>query len=75
MMNMSYPTATIGDPRRETVMTETTATVREHFSAPHLIVCIDLALATIARDDQTLTFAPLAPLDQFHLSVSGSDHR
>jgi SAM-dependent methyltransferase len=47
-------------------MTEITTKVREHYRATDLIDRIQSALATIAPDDQTLTVAQLAPLDQFH---------
>lgn len=46
-------------------MTDTTAIVREHHSAG-LINRIKSVLTTIVPDDQTLTVAQLAPLDQFH---------
>lgn len=48
-------------------MTDTTAKVREQFAATGLKDRIKTALATIARDDQQLTVAQLAPLDQFHV--------
>jgi SAM-dependent methyltransferase len=47
-------------------MTDTTTKVREHYSATDLIDRIKSALATITPQDQTLTVAQLAPLDQFH---------
>lgn len=48
-------------------MTETAARVREHYSAAHLTDRIKSALLAIAPEDQTLTAAQLAPLDQFHI--------
>jgi SAM-dependent methyltransferase len=51
-------------------MTDTstaTSKVREHYRAAGLTDQIKSALATIAPDDQTLTVAQLASLDQFHL--------
>lgn len=48
-------------------MTDTVARVREHYSATRLTDRIKSALLTIAPDDQTLTVAQLAPLDQFHI--------
>jgi SAM-dependent methyltransferase len=47
-------------------MTDTSIRVREHYSAAGLTDRIKQALATIAPEDQTLTVAQLAPLDQFH---------
>lgn len=47
-------------------MTDITSKVREHYSATNLTDRIKSALATIALEDQTLTVAQLAPLDQFH---------
>jgi SAM-dependent methyltransferase len=47
-------------------MTDITTKVREHYSATVLIDRIQSALATITPEDQTLTVAQLAPLDQFH---------
>jgi len=47
-------------------MTDTTGKVREHYSATGLTDRIQSALRTIASEDQTLTVAQLAPLDQFH---------
>ena len=47
-------------------MTDTTTKVREHYNAANLIERIKSALATIAPEEQTLTVAQLAPLDQFH---------
>ena len=47
-------------------MTDIPTKVREHYRATGLIDRIQSALATIAPDDQTLTVAQLAPLDQFH---------
>jgi SAM-dependent methyltransferase len=47
-------------------MTDTTTRVRAHYSATGLTDRIKSALATIAAEDQTLTVAQLAPLDQFH---------
>jgi SAM-dependent methyltransferase len=47
-------------------MTETAIRVREHYSAAGLTGRIQAALAAIAPEDQTLTVAQLAPLDQFH---------
>jgi Methylase involved in ubiquinone/menaquinone biosynthesis len=48
-------------------MTKTTTKMREHYSAASLTGRIKSALATVAPDDQTLTVAQLAPLDQFHI--------
>ena len=47
-------------------MTDIPSKVREHYSAMNLTDRIKSALATIALEDQTLTVAQLAPLDQFH---------
>jgi ubiquinone/menaquinone biosynthesis C-methylase UbiE len=47
-------------------MTDTTTRVREHYSAARLTGRIQSALATVATEDQPLTVAQLAPLDQFH---------
>jgi SAM-dependent methyltransferase len=47
-------------------MTDTTTKVRAHYIANGLTDRIKSALATIAAEDQTLTVAQLAPLDQFH---------
>jgi SAM-dependent methyltransferase len=47
-------------------MTDTTTKVRVHYSAANLTERIKSALATIAPEEQTLTVAQLAPLDQFH---------
>jgi SAM-dependent methyltransferase len=47
-------------------MTETTSRVRQHYGAAGLTERIKAALAAIAREDQPLTVAQLAPLDQFH---------
>src|SRR5258708_4292089 len=43
-----------------------TTKVREHYSPADLIDRIESALATITPEDQTLTVAQVAPLDQFH---------
>lgn len=48
-------------------MIATTARVREHYGAPGLIDRIKPALAEIAPNGQMLSFAQLAPFDQFHL--------
>ena len=48
-------------------MTDITTRVRQHYSAPGFIDRIKPALATLAPDDQRLTVAQLAPVDQFHL--------
>jgi SAM-dependent methyltransferase len=48
-------------------MIDTSANVREHYSAAGLTGRIQSALAAIAPEGQTLTVAQLAPLDQFHL--------
>ena len=48
-------------------MTDTTNKVREHYSATGLTNQIKSVLAAIAPDDQPLTVAQLAPLDQFHI--------
>ena len=47
-------------------MTDTTTRVREHYSATGLSERIKSVLATIVPEDQKLTVAQLAPLDQFH---------
>jgi SAM-dependent methyltransferase len=47
-------------------MNDITTKVREHYNATDLIDRIKSALATITPEDQTLTVAELAPLDQFH---------
>ncbi|MEO6817064.1 MAG: methyltransferase domain-containing protein [Edaphobacter sp.] len=47
-------------------MTDTNTRVREHYSATDLTDRIKSALATIVPEDQKLTVAQLAPLDQFH---------
>jgi SAM-dependent methyltransferase len=47
-------------------MTDTTTKVREHYSATGFANRIKSALATITPEEQTLTVAQLAPLDQFH---------
>lgn len=44
----------------------TTTKVRQHYSATGLTDRIKSALATFGPDDQPLTVAQLAPLDQFH---------
>jgi SAM-dependent methyltransferase len=47
-------------------MTDTATRVIDHYSASGLTGRIKSVLATITPDDQTLTVAQLAPLDQFH---------
>jgi hypothetical protein len=47
-------------------MADTTTKAREHYSATGLTDRIKAALATITPEDQKLTVAQLAPLDQFH---------
>jgi SAM-dependent methyltransferase len=47
-------------------MTDTATKVLEHYSAIGFTGRIQSVLATITPDDQTLTVAQLAPLDQFH---------
>jgi SAM-dependent methyltransferase len=47
-------------------MTDITTKVREHYGATDLIDRIKSSLATITSEDQMLTVAQLAPLDQFH---------
>ena len=47
-------------------MTAPTATIQVHYSATGLTGRIKSALAMIAPEDQMLTVAQLAPLDQFH---------
>src|SRR5258708_25676847 len=47
-------------------MTDTITKVREHYGAMRLTERIKAALATIAPEEQSLTVALLAPLDQFH---------
>src|SRR5271157_324486 len=54
------------DPSRRNVMTATTAKIREHYSSTGLTGRIKSALAMIAPEDQMLTVAQLAQLDQFH---------
>lgn len=49
------------------IETTTTEKVREHYAAAALTDLIKSALATLAPEDQTLTVAQLAPLDQFHI--------
>jgi SAM-dependent methyltransferase len=51
----------------EAAMTDNITEVRENYSAVGLTDRIKSVLATIASDDQTLTVAQLAPLDQFHI--------
>ncbi len=48
-------------------MTDTNTKVRAHYSATGLTARIKSALAAVAPEDQTLTVAQLAPLDQFHV--------
>jgi SAM-dependent methyltransferase len=47
-------------------MTDTATKVRAHYGATGLIDRLQSALATIALENQTLSVAQLAPLDQFH---------
>lgn len=47
-------------------MTDTTTRVREHYNATGLTDRIKSTLATLTPEDQPLTVAQLAPLDQFH---------
>src|SRR5258708_30383910 len=47
-------------------MTDTTSMVRQPYSATGLPDRIKAALAAITPEDQPLTVAQLAPLDQFH---------
>jgi SAM-dependent methyltransferase len=47
-------------------MTDTTTRVREHYNATGLTDRVKATLATITPEDQPLTVAQLAPLDQFH---------
>ncbi len=47
-------------------MTDITTKVREHYGAEDLTNRIKSALAKVAPEEQTLTVAQLAPLDQFH---------
>ena len=47
-------------------MTDTANRVREHYSAADLTDRIKSALATTVPEEQKLTVAQLAPLDQFH---------
>src|SRR6266700_4245224 len=47
-------------------MTDITTKVREHYSATDLTDRIKSALATTVPEEQKLTVAKLAPLDQFH---------
>ena len=49
-------------------MTDTTTKVREHYSPTNLTNRIESALTTITPEEQTLTVAQLAPLDQFHIA-------
>jgi ubiquinone/menaquinone biosynthesis C-methylase UbiE len=48
-------------------MMDVISKAREHYSAPGLADRIRSTLATIAPEDQSLTVAQLAPLDQFHI--------
>ncbi len=48
-------------------MTDTITKVREHYGASGLTERIKAVLATSAPEDQPLTVAQLAPLDQFHI--------
>ena len=48
-------------------MTDTSIRVREHYSPAGLTDRVKQALATVAPEDQTLTVAQLAGLDQFHI--------
>jgi SAM-dependent methyltransferase len=48
-------------------MIGTTAKVTEHYSAPGLMDRIKTVLATLGPEDQPLSVAQLAPLDQFHI--------
>jgi len=45
---------------------DTRGKVRDHYSPAGLTLRIQQALATMVPEDQTLTVAQLAPLDQFH---------
>ena len=47
-------------------MTDTTNRVREHYRAADFTDRIKSALATIVPENEKLTVAQLAPLDQFH---------
>jgi hypothetical protein len=47
-------------------MTDTSAKVREHYSATDLTNQIKSAVAMITGQSQTLSVAQFAPLDQFH---------
>jgi SAM-dependent methyltransferase len=47
-------------------MTDTTTMVRQHFSATGLTDRIKASLSAMTPEDQPLTIAQLAPLDQFH---------
>ena len=47
-------------------MTDTTTQVREHYSPMDLTGRIKSALTTIVPENEALTIAQLAPLDQFH---------
>jgi ubiquinone/menaquinone biosynthesis C-methylase UbiE len=47
-------------------MTDTTTKLRQHYSTVGLTDRIRSALTTTMSEDQTLTVAQLAPLDQFH---------
>jgi SAM-dependent methyltransferase len=51
----------------ETAMPDITTKVRDHYNATGLTERIQSALATIAPEEETLTVAQLAPLDQFHI--------
>ena len=48
-------------------MTDTITKVREHYGASGFTERIKTALAASAPEDQSLTVAQLAPLDQFHI--------
>jgi SAM-dependent methyltransferase len=51
---------------QEITMTDTTDRVRAHYDGPGLVDRLKAALAPIAAEDQPLTVAQLAMLDQFH---------
>lgn len=48
-------------------MSDTRTKIREHYEAVGLTGRIRSALASVASDDEPLTVAQLAPLDQFHI--------
>lgn len=60
-------TTTINDRFWRTVMADTTTKVHEHYDAGDFTQGIKSALETTAPEDQTLTIAQLATLEQLHI--------